>query len=86
VTVVDGAVDDAGEVVHEAVPGTGPGQDGVGPPTTVVGHVSETSAVVPKAARQGSETRGIGSPRVRRIPATRGWVHCCTFQCTSNHT
>ena len=72
-TVVDGAVDDAGEVVHEAVPGTGPGQDGVGPPTTVVGHVSETSAVVPKAARQGSEARRIGGPRIRWIPTPRRW-------------
>ena len=78
--VVVAAVD--GTVVAEqgAVPGIGPGQDGGGPPTAVVGHVVEISVEVPTAARQGREARRIRGPRIRRIPATRGGLSCCALQ------
>ena len=55
--VVVVAVDAAAVVVQVAVPGTGPGRDGGGPPISEGGHVVETSVEVPKAARQGSEAR-----------------------------
>ena len=51
------AADGTAVAVQVAAPGSGPGQDGGGPPNPVVGHVAETSVEVPKAARQGSETR-----------------------------
>ena len=51
------AVDAAVAVVQAAVPGTGPGRDGGGPPIAVVGHGVEISVGAPKAARQGSEAR-----------------------------
>ncbi len=60
-----GAVKAAGAVEQVAAPGTGPGEDGGGPPISVEGHVDETSENAPKAARQGSETRRIRGTRVR---------------------
>ena len=71
--------EDATVVVQLAAPGKA-GQDGGGPPISEVGHVAETSAVAPNAARQGREARRIGGPRIRRIPATRGGLSCCALQ------
>ena len=64
-TVVVAAADGTVVVVQVAVPGTGPGQDGGGPPKSVAGHAAETSVEEPKAARQGSEARSIRRSRVR---------------------
>ncbi len=58
------AVNEAVVVVQVAAPGSGPGEDGGGPPISDAGHAGENSAVAAKAARQGSEARRIRGPHV----------------------
>lgn len=62
--VVAGSVDSTGEAIQAAGPGRGPGQDGGGPPISVLGNKVENSVVAPKSARQGREARRISRTRV----------------------